>query len=204
MSTCVLLIRHAETAAPEQFHGAESDIGLGEKGWRQATHLAGELSAKRPDALFCSGMRRAIETCRPIAEACGLSIRRVDTLHERRMPSLSGRPKDDETWSAYLGLMARWMAGDLDFAPEGDESYAAMRARAVPAFLGALEGLEGRTVVVVLHGLLIRVLLTSLVAGLGPASFATIGISNCAINDLARDGDNWRARSLNDRSSGMP
>ncbi len=38
--TRMLLARHAETAAPDRFHGAESDIGLSEFGVRQARRLA--------------------------------------------------------------------------------------------------------------------------------------------------------------------
>src|SRR5437016_3429128 len=41
MPTRVLLLRHAETADPTIFHGAESDVGLSERGRRQADELAG-------------------------------------------------------------------------------------------------------------------------------------------------------------------
>lgn len=204
MPTRILLIRHAETAAPGQLHGSESDVGLGLRGWRQAAHLAGHLAILRPDALFCSGMRRAIETCQPISEACGLPIRVVEELHERRMPSLSGRGKDTDAMTAYHEVVARWEAGDLDSAPEGDESYSAMRDRAVPAFLQATAGQEGRTLVFILHGLLIRVLLTTLVEGLAPADFTRVGIDNCAINDLVREGDRWRAVALGVRPGELP
>src|SRR5215218_2798151 len=70
--TRVLLLRHAETSAPDRFHGAESDIGLGPTGQLQAEAAAQALRALRPDALYCSAMRRARETAEPIARACGL------------------------------------------------------------------------------------------------------------------------------------
>ena len=196
MATRVLLIRHAETSSSSLFHGAESDIGLGLKGWAQAAHLAGHLSLIRPDALICSGMRRARETSKPISEACGLPLCVINALHERGMPSLSGQSKEGEALANYLATVARWECGDLDAAPEGDESYAAIRDRALPAFRGALEGREGQTVVFILHGLLIRVVLTSLVEGLSPADFSRIGIDNCAINDLCFEDNRWRAVTL--------
>ena len=40
MPTRVLLLRHAETATPHLFHGAESDVGLSERGRRQADAVA--------------------------------------------------------------------------------------------------------------------------------------------------------------------
>jgi hypothetical protein len=50
--TRVLLLRHAETAAPDRFHGAESDIPLGENGRRQAEAAAQGLSQAKPDVLY--------------------------------------------------------------------------------------------------------------------------------------------------------
>ncbi len=60
--TRVMLARHAETAAPNRFHGAESDIGLSELGVRQAERLAEYLSTIGPAAIYSSAMRRAVET----------------------------------------------------------------------------------------------------------------------------------------------
>lgn len=201
--TRVLLIRHAETSAPDRFHGAESDVGLGDRGRRQAVHLAGYLSDLGPSAVICSAMRRARDTARPIAEACGVPIRVVEALHERRMPSLSDKAKD-AAWGDYLQAMDRWMAGDLDAAPEGDESYAEMRARVVPAYREAVGAFAGRTVVVIAHGLIIRVLLTALLEDHGPAEFARLGIDNCAINDLIWDAGRWQAIALNARPPDLP
>ena len=44
LHTRVLLARHAETSAPDRFHGAESDIGLSELGAGQAQRLAAFFS----------------------------------------------------------------------------------------------------------------------------------------------------------------
>jgi len=204
MDARILLIRHAETQTPDRFHGAESDIGLGDRGRRQAVHLAGAIAAEGPGLVIASAMRRALETARPVAEAAGVPLRVVEALHERRMPTLSGRAKA-EAWGIYESTMARWMAGDLDHAETpGDESYSQVRDRVVPAFLGAIEGSRGRTTVVILHGLVIRVLLTILLPDLGPADFGRVGIDNCAINDLRWDGECWRAEALNRTPEGLP
>src|SRR3954454_12553201 len=66
--TYVLLLRHAETSAPDVFHGAESDIGLSEWGYRQAALLGDYLKGKGASALYCSAMRRAVDTAGPIGE----------------------------------------------------------------------------------------------------------------------------------------
>jgi 2,3-bisphosphoglycerate-dependent phosphoglycerate mutase len=196
--TRMLLLRHAETSAPDRFHGAESDVGLGEAGRLQAEAIAEVLGRLRLDALYCSGMRRARETAEPIAKACGLVPQTVDTLHERRMGPLSGRLRD-EAWDAYAEAKLRWMSGELGHTHEGGESYAAIQHRCLPEFQSIANRHPGQTVAVVAHGVVIRVLLCSLLDGCGPSNFGTIGIDHVAVNDLRWDGSAWSAVELNAR-----
>jgi broad specificity phosphatase PhoE len=196
-ATRVLLLRHAETAAPEFFHGAESDIGLGTRGFAQADAVARILAATEPDALYCSTMRRATQTAAAIGRACGLVPQLVDSLHERRMGPLSGQPREVGI-EAYETAKRQWMAGVLDHSHEGGESYADIRRRAVPAFEALALRHAGRTIVVVAHGVVIRVLLTTLLEGYGPEHFQAIAIPNVGVNDLRHDGRGWRAERLAD------
>jgi broad specificity phosphatase PhoE len=193
--TRVLLLRHAETAAPDVFHGAESDIGLGARGFEQAQAVAGTLAEARPEALYCSAMRRAIETARAIGRACGLSPQLVESLHERRIGPLSGLSREAGL-AAYEDAKQRWMAGDLDHTHEGGESYADIRHRTVPAFEALALRHTGQTIVIVAHGVVIRVLLTTLLEEYGPEHFAAIAIPNAGVNDLRYDGRCWRAERL--------
>ena len=55
----------------------------------------------------------------------------------------------------------------------------------------------GGDVVIVAHGVVIRVILTSILPGSGPADFERFAIDNAAINDLRHDGTTWRAEALN-------
>jgi broad specificity phosphatase PhoE len=193
--TRVLLLRHAETAAPDRFHGAESDIGLSVQGQRQAEQAAEQIATLRPAAIYCSAMRRAVETAEPIGRACGLVPQRIATLHERRMGRLSGQLREAAR-PFYETVKEAWEAGNLDSTHEGGESYAEMRRRVVPAWNELVGRSRGQTIVVVAHGVVIRVLLTSLLEGYGPHDFSRIGISHVAINDLRYDGLKWRADSL--------
>ena len=196
MTTRVLLLRHAETAAPDRFHGAESDVELGERGRQQAAAVALKLAALRPDVVYCSPMLRARQTAEPIGIACGLTAIVVPQLHERRMGPLSGMTLDDG-WHAYTDAMDRWKSGDLEAAHEGGESYSRMRDRVVPAFVELAGRHPGETIVVVAHGVVIRVLLSSLLEGRGPADFERFGIDFVGVNDLRFDGEVWRAEVLN-------
>lgn len=200
--TRVLLLRHAETAAPDRFHGAESDVGLGPRGFDQAEAAAPALAALGPAAVYSSGMLRARQTAAPIARASGLEVALVPALHERRMGSLSGRPMA-EGWDAYSAAMAAWKAGDLGAAHEGGESFAQIRDRVVPALEALARRHAGETIVVVAHGVVIRVLLACALDG-GPGRFDAYGIDFAAVNDLTFDGQSWRAAALNGRLAPGP
>jgi len=194
--TRVLLIRHAETSAPDRFHGAESDVGLGERGRVQAEQLAAQLRAIRPTQLYTSGMRRAIETAEPIARACQLTPFVLDSLHERRMGPLSGQLRESAL-THYEDAKRSWESGALDATHEGGESYADIRRRVLPVWNDLVERSLGQTIVVVVHGVVIRVILTSILTDFGPQDFSRIGIDHVAVNDLRWDGARWSASALN-------
>jgi broad specificity phosphatase PhoE len=194
----LLLLRHAETSAPEFFHGAESDIGLSDWGYVQAGRIAQFLRDQAPStrAIYSSGMRRAVETARPIAESFGLAAQVEVSLHERRIGRLSGRPRH-EGWSAYSEAKSEWIAGNLDATHEGGESFADIRRRVLPAFEEISTRHRGETIVVVAHGIVLRVILCSILPEREPADFDRVAIDFASINDLRFDGRSWRAERLN-------
>jgi broad specificity phosphatase PhoE len=202
-ATRILLLRHAETAAPERFHGAESDVALGEAGRLQAEAAARALARLRPDALYCSTMRRARETAAPIGRACGLDPRPLPRLHERRMGTLSGAIRA-EVGDRYQETRRRWEAGDLDATHPGAESYRMIRDRVLGPFESLARSHPDRTAIVVAHGVVIRVLLCSLLPDAGPARFERFGIDFVAVNDLRWDGATWAAARLNAPPGELP
>ena len=194
--TRVLLLRHAETAAPDRYHGSESDIALGPRGLEQAEGAAQGLIRLGPTALYSSAMLRARQTAGPIARTLGLEAIVVPALHERIMGPLGGMLQS-EGRARYVASMEAWKAGDLAATHEGGESYLQIRDRVVPPFLALARSHPGETIVVVAHGMVIRVLLSDLLGGPGPAAFDGFGIDYVAINDLRFDGQAWLAAALN-------
>jgi broad specificity phosphatase PhoE len=192
-----LLLRHAESADPDVFHGAESDVGLSDRGRRQAEAVAPLLAAERPDLLVSSAMRRALDTAAPTARACGLTVHVEPALHERRVGALSGTPfRADGVWPQTL---RRWTAGDTGYAPPGAESFDAIRARVLPVWERLTEAHADRTLVIVAHGVVCKVLLLSVLPGLTPADWERLGpFRNVAISDLVRAGGAWEARRVNE------
>ena len=198
MGSRVLILRHAETSQPYIFHGAESDVGLSNRGLRQAEAVAPIIAAEQPVAVVSSAMRRAVQTARPIALACCVPIIEESELHERRVGAMSGTSTsgDNSIWAATL---ARWKAGDLGFAPEGAESFIDIQNRVLPVWDHLASQFSGETWVLVVHGLVIRALLIGLIPEFQPFGWHMIGISHVAINELCLNENRWVVARLHDR-----
>jgi probable phosphoglycerate mutase len=201
--TRLLLARHAETSAPDRFHGAESDVGLSDRGVFQAERLGLWLTDRAANALYSSSMRRAALTAACIGRACNLQPVPITGLHERKIGPLSGKSRD-EGWAIYAGTKDRWIAGDLEYTHPGGESYGDIRRRVVPIIEDLGRRHRGDTIMVVAHGVVIRVLLTSLISGLTPADFDRIAIDFASVNDLFLDGNIWTAGPLNQIIASSP
>ena len=192
------LLRHAETADPLVFHGAESDVGLSERGHAQAAAVAPVLAAFRPGAVVSSAMRRALDTAGSIARACGLPLQVEPELHERRVGALSGTPTGGRE-GVWPDTLRRWMAGDTGFAPPGAESFDDIHARVRPVWERLTAAAGGPPLVIVAHGVVCKVLLLRLLSGHSAADWNKLGPSrNVGVSELARDIAGWRAVRLNE------
>jgi broad specificity phosphatase PhoE len=197
MSTTIWLTRHAESAVPTVFHGAESDVGLSELGRRQADAAAGWFAGLGPTAVVSSGMIRARDTAAPIAVACGVAHHIEPELHERRVGVLSGTDfaSNNGLWPQTI---ARWTAGETGFTTPGAESFDQLRDRLIPAVQRVADTFAGGRVVVVAHGVVCKVLLLTLLPGYGPANWVQVGHApNLAVSELVYD-RSWAAVRLLD------
>jgi broad specificity phosphatase PhoE len=195
MPTRVLLLRHGESADPSVFHGAESDIGLSDWGRQQAQTAAEALAAYRPDGIISSAMRRAIDTAMPIAGTCGLELQIEPLLHERRVGALTGTPTGSDVWRETL---RHWMSGDTAFTSPGAESFDAIRDRVLPIWRTLTDRFAGRTLLIVAHGAMCKVLLLSLLSGHSAADWHRIGtVPNVGLSELLGGTGAWKAVQLN-------
>ncbi len=187
MSMQVFLLRHAESAVPNVFHGYESDVDLSERGVRQAEAIAAVLAEERPEVVVSSAMIRARRTAESIARVCGVSHEIEPLLHERKVGILSGQPfADNEIWAETL---RRWSAGESAYAHEGAESLDELRDRLVPAWQRIAKRHEGRRIVIVAHGIVCKVLIANLIPG---QTWANLGPTrNVAVHELRADGASW-------------
>ena len=187
MPTTVYLLRHAETATPTVFHGAESDVDLGDKGLRQAEAIAVALAIEKPEVVVSSAMRRARRTAEFIVKQCNVPHEIEPALHERRVGILSGRPfAHDGIWAE---TNRRWSAGESGYAHEGAETRDELKAQLVPGWNAGTARHSGRKIAVVAHGIVCKVLIANLIAG---RTWANLGsVRNVAIHELRHDDCTW-------------
>jgi len=187
MPTHVFLLRHAETAVPNVFHGYESDIGLSERGMRQAAAIAAVLAEENPEIVISSAMVRARITAETIAKTCSVPHEIETQLHERKVGILSGQPfADNPIWTE---TSRRWSTGETAYAHAGSESLDELKTRLVPAWERVTARHAGRRVVVVAHGIVCKVLLSSLIPGVRWASLGSV--RNVAVHELQKADAEW-------------
>lgn len=197
--TRLYLLRHAQTADTERFHGSESDIGLSEWGHEQSRLIAKRFKNLPISAVYSSAMKRAVSTAAPIGLELGLVPQQIQALHERSMGALAGADRHAFR-HVYQDAMTAWSAGDVDHTHETAESFRMMQDRGVPALTSLLEKHQGRneSIIVVSHGMLIRVLLASLIPDLTLSKLGEIKIDNVAVNELIWNGQSCEPVRLYD------
>lgn len=144
-------LRHGETDwNAEGLSQGNVDIPLNPTGIAQARAAAEQLCNRGITTIASSPLARARVTAEIVGEVLGLPVQIDDGLREVRFGVQEGQPMGD--WFPH------WVAGE--FTPEGAESFAALRQRAVAA-INRSTALPP-VVLVVAHGALFRALRTAM------------------------------------------
>lgn len=203
MPTRVLLLRHAQSAMPHVFNGAESDVELSELGKRQSLAIAPILANYSPHVVISSAMKRAVQTAQPIASHCGVPHLIDELLHERKVGDLSGTAfsRTEGLWPATL---KRWMSGETNYAPEGSESFDDIKNRVLPVWQRLATSHQEKTIIVVAHGIVCKVLLLTILPHLSTSDWESLGpIHNVGIHELILQDQVWRAEKMNEVSESV-
>lgn len=151
------VIRHGQSHVNlKEWNNGNLDVGLTERGVRQAAALAAWLPKQRPEigALYASTMARAQETAAPLAQAYGVEIRADDRLREIGNNRLNHHAYPAEELPRDY---SDYWASERPFAtvtPEVTDGEAWMHFRTrVGAFVEEMvEQHEGEHVLAVCHG----------------------------------------------------
>jgi broad specificity phosphatase PhoE len=162
MTTRLYLIRHGATqlSLEDRFAGG-TDVDLSPEGRWQAERLAERLADDQIAAIYCSPMRRTVETASIVARPFQLiPIHRPELreIHHGRWETL----RRAEVESLYPEEYAAWQEDPFTFAPQGGESGLSVMARALPIIREIVEQHSGEKVAIVSHKATIRLIISSL------------------------------------------
>ena len=158
MKTKIILIRHGESLgnAKKMLLG-HTDLDLTELGYRQAEATAKALEGEKIDAVYSSDLLRAMNTAKPNAALRGLEVIPDVELREIYLGDWEGRSVEDvmEQYGrdTYLN---DWVANYGTFVMPGGESTWECGERFLREVKRIAEANEGKTVLIVAHGAVIR------------------------------------------------
>jgi broad specificity phosphatase PhoE len=170
MTTRIYLIRHGATilSAEDRFAGA-TDVDLSDEGRRQAEALAVRLSDDHITAVYCSPLKRTIETATIIARPQGLTPIPRDGLREINHGRWESMRRSDVE-ARYPDEYAAWEEDPFIYAPLEGESGLSVMARALPVIREIVLKHRDENVAVVSHKATIRLIISSLL-GFDPRGY---------------------------------
>ena len=199
MDTTLYFVRHGETDYNRLriMQGRRIDSTLNENGLRQAEALGERLADLPLDAIYTSALRRTIETADLVA------------VHHAEVPRFRTADLDEMCWGVYEGepwsdhlsavldeIYCRWDRGEFDYRVEEGESILDVQERALRAVEQIVAGHPGETVLVVTHGRLLRVLLSTLLE-FGLERMNDVNHANTGVNVLTYAGGRFECSLLN-------
>lgn len=194
--TRLVLVRHGRTAwnADGRFQG-QADIALDDVGRAQASALAPVIAGLRPSAVYSSPLLRARDTAETLASGCGLSVTFDERLREINVGSWAGKRMADAV--AQLPQMAEFLRTGVDFRrSETGETASEAGERVTEALRSIAAQHADGAVVVVGHGLSLRMGLLGLLAWDMQTGLALRGLWNCSWS-VVELRDRWRLLSYN-------
>lgn len=192
--TQIVLVRHGQTASnggdPDPKMSGWTDLPLSSTGVRQVQALGARFRQEpKPDALYSSPLRRALDTAVQISQATGLPIYRLDALREINCGIADGLPIS-EVRRVFPNYWEENLRQDNPhFRWPGGESYVELRARSLRVLDEIAERYEGGSVVVVTHAGVISQI-AGFLAGLDASRWEAYRPNNTALTRI-----NWGKRA---------
>lgn len=163
MTLTIYLLRHGQTdlSRADNFCGSGLDPELTPDGLKMADAFADAYRATPWQAIYSSGLQRAINTAKPLCDALGLPLQVRDSLNEIAYGAWEGLSKErvDEI---YHDDYRRWLDDPARHAPTGGELATAVAQRSLQLLQEIKREYDEGRVLVVSHKATIRIILCSL------------------------------------------
>ena len=198
MATRIVLVRHGHVDGihPERFRG-RAEIPLSSLGEEQRLLTAARLKqSSAPAIVFTSSLGRCIATGEAIATACDVRSQILPELCDIDYGAWQWKTHD-EVRQSEPGAFESWKKfPDQMQMPDG-ESLQQVLVRATQALAYVLKNYAGKTVVMVSHDSVNRVLLLHML-GLPLSKYWAITQDPCCINEIEFDEGVFQIKRVNE------
>lgn len=193
----LFLIRHGETDynLNHQMQGRGIDASLNATGFRQAAAVAEYIGNYEVNQVVSSSLLRARQTAGAITTLQGLDLISHNDLDEMNFGDFEGRYFEDINKEIEM-VHQIWSDGNTSYRIPGGESPEEVYERAGNRVLQYLDEFNGENLVFVIHGRVIRILLSKW-TGIGLRNMHHIEHANGAVNHLMKNGNGFDVVYLN-------
>lgn len=195
--TRLFIARHGETDYNLKglLQGRGIDAPLNDRGHVQAHMLAHYLGNYEADGLVVSSLQRTWQTADPYRLQTNLQLMKKSALDEMDFGEFEGLSYRDA--SPHLDeIQKAWKEGEISRRIPGGESPHEVFQRADSLIQELLNQFSGSTLVLVLHGRLIRILLSNWL-GFGLKNMDSIDHQNGAVNQIVYKNNRFEPVYLN-------
>jgi broad specificity phosphatase PhoE len=185
----VYLVRHGENVAniTKEFSYKLVDYSLTAKGIIQAEQTAEYFIDKGITDIYCSPLKRAIETAEIIAKKLKLNFAIVENFREINVGAFEGNSYSKKDWDIHNAILDDWFAGKHDtMFPEG-EDYHILSKRMIDGILKVIDNRSDRNIVVVGHGGIFTTTIKDLCRDIDLVSMRKVQNHNCSISEIRVD-----------------
>lgn len=192
----VFFVRHGETDFNKErkLQGKKIDASLNDTGWKQANQVAGFFEGQPVDVIVASSLVRTQQTSVPLLKS-HIHFEKHEELDEMSYGDLEGKIFN-EVREEILVIQKEWSSGNLNYRVQGGETPLEVLERASKRVFQILKEHDEKTIVFILHGRLIRILLSEWL-GYGLKNMHKIEHANGSINHLKWNGSSFEAVFLN-------
>jgi len=193
----IYVIRHGQTEFNKLrlMQGRGINASLNDTGREQANRIAEFLKPSSITKVITSSLNRSKESAEPVCSYFSIKAEDYSDLDEMNFGVLEG--KEIEAVKEDLKFLHdNWCNGNLKIAPENGEHPTEVFERANRKIIEILRDSEDQHIVFILHGRLIRILLSKWL-GLGLHNMHKIEHQNGAINHLMWDNGVFEPIELN-------
>ena len=196
--THMILVRHGQTEwnRVERFRG-RADIPLNHTGLQQAELTGQRISAGwQPVTIYAGPLARTRQTAEAIGRCCDVPVIVEDRLIDIDYGAWQGLTPG-EVQARWPDESAAWYATPHLARIPGGETLDALRTRAMLAVHDLAARHEGRTIVLVSHTVVNRIILLGVLT-LGNDRFWRLRQDTCAVNVFDMDSGEGTLVSMND------